>query len=148
MSGSMLRQENSSARNRIDMYKYLLIMILSLASLDGASRVEIDWQRDCFRAKETKEGVVIEYDAKIQAGRKLVLTGVESYTGSGEAVLWYQTVHSIPESYRSLESVTIHWEISREDYLKWKAERKFVLKKKDEIHLTEAQIREIKELWK
>lgn len=129
------------------MSRHLLILILSLSSLMGASSVEIDWQMDCFRTKEVKEGFVVEFDAKVQAGRKLVLTGVESYTGSDKVVLWYQTVHSIPESYRHRESLVIRWEISRDDFLKWKAERKFVLKKKDEIHLTDAQIQEIKKAW-
>lgn len=129
------------------MSRHLLILILSLSSLMGASSVEIDWQMDCFRTKKVKEGFVVEFDAKVQAGRKLVLTGVESYTGSDKVVLWYQTVHSIPESYRHRESLVIRWEISRDDFLKWKAERKFVLKKKDEIHLTEAQIQEIKKAW-
>lgn len=103
---------------------------------------------DSFRTIETKEAFIVEFDAKVQAGRKLVLTGIESYTGSGEVVLWYQTVHSIPESYRHREPLVIRWEIAKEDFLKWKAKRKFVLKKKDEIHLTEAQVQEIKKDWK
>lgn len=148
MSGSMLGQVSLSARNHIDMYRYLLILTLSLASLSGASSLEIDWEMDCFRTKETQDGFVIEYDAKVQAGRKLVLTGIESYTGSENVVLWYQTIHSIPESYRSLELLVIRWEIAKEDFLKWKAERKFVLRKKDEVRLTEAQIQEIKKVWK
>lgn len=130
------------------MCRYLLLFILLFSSLGATSTVEIDWSMDCFRTMETKEGFVIEFDAKVQAGRKLVLTGVESYTGSENTVLWYQIVHSIPESYRHRESLLIRWEIAKEDFLKWKTERKFLLKKKDGIHLTEDQIKEIKETWK
>lgn len=130
------------------MCRHLLLFVLLFSSLSAKGSVEIDWEMDCFRAKETEEGFVIEFDAKVQAGRKIVLTGIESYTGSENVVLWYQTVHSIPESYRHRESLIIRWKVAKDDFLKWKAERKFLLKKKDGIHLTEDQIKEIKKAWK
>ena len=126
---------------------FLLFLIIPL-SMFSAETIPIDWTAECFKSIETENNVVIEYEAKLQAGRKLISTGIESYTGNQNIVLWYQVVQSIPESYRHKASFIIRWEVDKNDFLKWKAEKVFLLKQKAPVRLSEEQIREIKKDWK
>lgn len=143
----MLKPDDSLEAKGINM-KRLILLIIVLQSMAWADKIPVDWTSGNVHSKEVENSVIIECEVQLQAGRKLILTGVESFTGSKESILWYQVVSSVPESFRHKEPAKVRWKISKDDFFKWKEERPFFVEQRDSVRLSEEHIEEIKKYWK
>lgn len=130
--------------------KVFYLLFLIPLSLLADEKIAIDWTSERIEVEETDSHFIIEWATQAQAGQKLILTGRHAHSNKDNVVLWFQIVQNSLYSYRHLESVTVRWEIDRNDFLKWKDEEQkyFFIQQKDDARLSPEHLKEIKNTWK
>ena len=130
--------------------KVFYLLFLVPLSLLADEQIAIDWTSKRIKVEETDSHFIIEWATQAQAGQKLILTGRHAHSNKDNVVLWFQIVQNSLHSYRHLESVTVRWEIDRNDFLKWKndEQRYFFIQQKDNARLSAEHVKEIKKSWK